>query len=92
MKYDKLLTAAEKIHVAFLRILTVLLTLTMWLMAAEGIFTGYRWIRYGASLFGIVLLVVFSLLYAGFQCLLVWLSILCRRLRIAKRVVVWNFK
>ena len=91
MKYDKLLTAAEKIHVAFLRILTVLLTLTMWLMAAEGVFTGYRWIRYGASLFGIVLLVVFSLLYAGFQCLLVWLSILCRRLRIAKRVVVWTF-
>ncbi len=91
MKYDKLLTAAEKIHVAFLRILTVLLTLTMWLMAAEGIFTGYRWIRYGASLFGIVLLVVFSLLYVGFQCLLVWLSILCRRLRIAKRVVVWTF-
>lgn len=91
MTYDRFLTGAEKLHITVLRVLTGLLTFTMWLLAAGGVFTCYRWIRYGAKLSGIVLLVLFVLVYLGFQGLLVWLSLLCRRLRIARRVVVWSF-
>ena len=89
--YDKLLTAAERIHITVLRILTAVLTLAMWLLVIGGAVTGYRWIRYGVTVSGVVLLILFVLLYIGFQGLLVWLSILCKRLRIAKRVLVWTF-
>ena len=34
--YDKLLTAAERIHITVLRILTAVLTLAMWLLVIGG--------------------------------------------------------
>ncbi len=89
--YDKLLTTAEKIHIQVLRIVTALLTITMWLMVLGGVAAVYRLCRYGVSVLGIVLAVWWIFLYIGFQLLLLWMCVLCRRLRIAKRILVWTF-
>lgn len=89
--YDKLLTTAEKVHIQILRILTVLLTVDLWFMVLVGCFTGYRFLRYGIRVSGVILALAWLLLYGGFQLLLVWLCILCKRLRIAKRLIVWTF-
>lgn len=88
---DKLLTTAEKVHIQILRILTVLLTADLWFMALVGGFTGYRFLRHGIRVSGVILALVWLLAYGGFQLLLVWLCILCKRLRIAKRIIVWTF-
>lgn len=90
MDYDKLLTAAEKVHIQFLRVLTALLTAALWFMALEGGFTAYWFFRHGIQVFSVALLVLWLLAYIGFQCLLVWLCILCKRLRIAKRILVFS--
>ena len=89
--YDKLLTTAEKIHIQVLRIVTALLTITMWLMVLGGVAAVYRLCRYGVSVLGVVLAVWWIFLYIGFQLLLLWMCVLCRRLRIAKRILVWTF-
>lgn len=88
--YDKFLTAAEKVHVHLLRLLTGLLTASMYLMAACGGTLWFQWARHGFGASVIGLLILFALLYVLFSGLLVWLCLMCRRLRIAKRIVVWT--
>lgn len=88
---DKFLSAAEKVHIHLLRLLTWLLTVILWLMA---VCCGAAWYKAARSGFGIgffVLLGLFAILYLCFQGLMVWLCIMCRRLRIAKRILVWTF-
>lgn len=89
--YDKFLTTAEKIHIRVLRLVTALLTLSMWLLVLGGGFVVWRLKTYGLRLSGVLLVILFLLLYGGFQLLLVWMCLLCRRLRIAKRILVWIF-
>lgn len=88
---DKLLTAAERVHIHLLRLLTRLLTVTLWFMAICG---GALWHQAAGHGFGIraaALLFLFVLVYLCFQGLMVWLCVVCRRLRIAKRILVWTF-
>ncbi len=87
--YDKFLTAAEKVHIHVLRFVTALLTMSMWLLVLGGGFVSWHLVSYGLRLSGILLVILFLLVYGGFQLLLVWM--LCRRLRIAKRIAVWIF-
>lgn len=91
LDYDRFLTAAEKIHIRMLGCLTVFLTLSMWLLVLEGGFVLWRIRAYGVHLTEIALILLFLLFYGGFQILLVWMCLLCRRLRIAKRILVWSF-
>ncbi len=89
--YDKFLTAAERVHVHLLRLLTVFLTVSMWLMALCFGAVWYQWAKHGFEISVIIFLILFGLLYAVFQGLMVWLCLMSRRLRIAKRVLVWTF-
>lgn len=89
--YDKFLTAAEKVHIRVLRLVTALCALFMWLLVLGGGFVAWRLVSYGLGLSGILLAILFLLIYGGFQLLLVWMCLLCRRLRIAKRIAVWIF-
>ena len=45
--YDKFLTAAERVHVHLLRLLTVFLTVSMWLMALCLGAVWYQWAKHG---------------------------------------------
>jgi len=88
---DKILTAAQKVHIHLLRLSTCLLAIAMWSMFICG---GAAWYRIAGHGFGIpaaVLLILFVMAYVCFQGLMVWLCVVCRRLRIAKRIVVWTF-
>lgn len=90
---------AGRLHLLFLRLLTGILSLFLVLVPLSGIwmisqmrhfavfhdFLGY--IRHGSS---IASLLIFLLCYACMFGVLFWLCILCRRLRIAKRLVVWS--
>ncbi|MCI9146697.1 MAG: triacylglycerol lipase [Hungatella sp.] len=89
--YDNFLSAAEKVHIHFLRLITGLLTISMWLMAFCGAAAWYQWASCGFGLSVIAPLLLLGALYLGFQGLMVWLCLLCRRLRIAKRLLVWTF-
>lgn len=89
--YDKFLTAAERAHVHLLRLLTVFLTVSMWLMAGCLGAVWYQWAKHGFGISVILFLILFGVLYAAFQGLMVWLCLMSRRLRIAKRVLVWTF-
>ncbi len=91
INYDRFLTTAEKVHIQILRILTTLLTFAMWLLVLGGLGAVWLFSRYGVRLSSIALVLLFLLLYGGFQILLIWVSLLCRRLRIAKRIIVWTF-
>lgn len=91
MNYDKFLTAAEKVHIHLLRFLTCLLTVAMWLMVLSGGGAWYQAARHGFGIGAAVLLVLFVIVYLCFQGLMVWLCLICRRLRIAKRILVWTF-
>ena len=88
--YDKFLTAVERAHVHLLRFLTLLLTASMWLMALSVGAAWYQWANHGFGAWPMIFLILFVLLYAAFQGLMVWLCLISRRLRIAKRVLVWT--
>ena len=89
VKYDTVLTAAEKIHVRILKILTCLLTVTLWGMPLLGMVGMYQVLRHGIRPAGIAVWIGFFLVYLVFFLILGWMCILCRRLRIAKRFLVW---
>lgn len=88
---DQLLTAAERVHICLLRILTWLLTIALWSIVVCGGVFWYRAVKYGFGILTVVFLVLCVVAYLCFQGLLAWLCIVCRRLRIAKRIVVWTF-
>ncbi len=90
LTYDTVLTAAERVHVHLLRLLTRLLTAVMCLMAVCAAALWIRWTRYGFGAAVIGILFLSGLLYACFWGLMVWLCLMCRRLRIARRVLVWT--
>lgn len=91
VRFDTMLTAAEKIHVGILKRLTCFLTLTLWGMPVLNVIGLYQAIRYGIRPAGIAVWIVCFLVYLLFLLLLGWLCILCRRLRIVKRFLVWMF-
>ncbi len=88
---DKFLTAAEKVHIHLLRLLTGLLTMILWLMAVCLGIVWHEAVRSGFGISFFVVLGLLAILYLCFQGLMVWLCIMCRRLRIAKRIFVWTF-
>lgn len=88
--YDRFLSAAEKVHITILGILTGCLTAVMWLQLLCGGTLIWRLFRGGWALSQAMLLILFLVLYGGFQLLLVWMCLLTRRLRIAKRILVWT--
>ena len=88
--YDKFLTAVERAHVHLLRFLTLLLTASMWLMSLSGGAAWHQWANHGFGTWPMIFLILFVLLYAAFQGLMVWLCLISRRLRIAKRILVWT--
>lgn len=86
---DEWLTAAEKVHVWFLRLVTTLLTLDLWLLFLSGIGTVYLFIGDGLTVLSGLTFVLFLVCYGCLMLLLVWMCLLCKRLRIAKRILVW---
>ena len=87
--YDKFLLAAEKVYIHTLRVLTTLLTASIWLIVISCVIFGNQIAKHGTKLSIIVSIIFLLILYICFQGLLVWLCILCRRLRIGKRLLVW---
>ena len=69
--YDKFLTAVERAHVHLLRFLTLLLTASMWLMALSGGAAWHQWANHGFVTWPMIFLILFVLLYAAFQGLMV---------------------
>ncbi|MEW4413877.1 triacylglycerol lipase [Clostridium sp. AN503] len=97
-RWTQTVDTASRLHLRLLRFLTGALTLFLWLVFASGIWAVNRMIRFSVfgNFFGyikepsvIVSLILFALSYAGMFAALFWLCIVCRRLRIAKRLVVW---
>ncbi len=98
MDYTNVQDKAGKIHIGLLRIITGCLTTDLWLlppsgawliwlMKKHGIFRDFfYYIKQPDSIASIILFVI---LYAGLLTWLCWLCIICRRLRIAKRLAVW---
>ena len=91
VRFDTMLTAAEKLHVGILKRLTCFLTLTLWGMPVLNVIGLYQVIRYGIRPAGIAVWIGCFLVYLLFLLLLGCLCILCRRLRIVKRFLVWMF-
>lgn len=89
--YDEWLTAAEKVHIWFLRLVTSLLTMDLWLLSLSVIGSVYLFLTDGLTVFSGVILVLFLICYGSLLLLLVWMCLLCRRLRIAKRILIWTF-
>lgn len=90
---------AGRLHLALLRFLTGSLTLFLILVPAAGVWTVSLMRKYSAfkDFFGYLhhwsvlgSLLVFLLCYLGMFTALFWLCIVCRRLRIAKRLIVWS--
>lgn len=95
---DAAMDAAGRLHLLLLRFLTAGLTIFLICVPVTGIwmisnmrrysafsdFLGY--IRHGASMLS---LTFFLLSYMGMFLTLLWLCLVCRRLRIAKRLIVW---
>ena len=61
--YDEWLTAAEKVHIWFLRLVTSLLTMDLWLLSLSGIGSVYLFLTGGLTVFGGVILVLFLICY-----------------------------
>ena len=103
MSQDRLTQAVDtvgKLHLWLLKFLTGALTLFLWLLLGSGIWMVNRMIRFSVFVdfpgyirepSVIISLILFSLSYAGMVAALFWLCIVCRRLRSAKRVIVWCF-
>lgn len=98
MNYTKAQDIAGSVHMLLLRIITALLTLHLWLLPLAGVRLIFLMNKYGIfrnflyyirqpdSIVSILLVI---LLYIGLLIWLGWLCVICRRLRIAKRIVVW---
>lgn len=97
-RWTQTVDTAGRLHLRLLKLLTGALTLFLWLIFVTGVWAVNRMIHF--SIFGdflgyikepsvIVSLILFGLSYVGMFAALCWLCLLCRRLRIAKRVVVW---
>lgn len=96
---DRARESAGRLHLLLLRFLTAVLTVFLVLVLVSGIwmiaqmnkfsvfqdFRGY--LRHWTS---VVSLAAFLFCYLGMFTALFWLCILCRRLRIAKRIIVWS--
>lgn len=91
MNYDKLHVTASKLHTGLLRTLTIVLTVFLWLIPISAVIlichinaAGFRnWANLWMG-------TAFLLLYLGMFCTLFWMCIICKRLRIAKRILVWS--
>ena len=84
-----MLTAAEKLHVRLLRLLTGALTCTLWTMPVLGSLGIWDLMTHGPGLSGIFLILGFLAAYVCFLGILCWMCLVCRRLRIARRLLVW---
>ena len=89
--YDKLLTTAERVHIRILQVLNVFLTIALWFLVLGGGFVIYSWFHSGFRISNVVLTILLFLIYFLFWALLIWMCLLCKRLRIAKRLLVWLF-
>lgn len=89
--YDEWLTKAEKVHIWFLRLAAVLLTIDLWLLPLSGIGTVWLFSARGLTFSSGLMLGLFFISYGNLMILLVWMCLLCKRLRIAKRILVWTF-
>lgn len=96
--WEQAADTAGRLHLLILRFFTGALTLFLWLVPCSGIWMVNRIIRF--SMFrsftgyikepsAVLSLILFALSYAGFFASLSALCIICRRLRIVKRVIVW---
>lgn len=97
-RWIKTVDTASRFHLLLLGFLTAVLTLFLWLVPCAGIWMINRMIRFSIfrDFFGYIRqpsvigsLILFGLSYAGMFITLTALCIVCRRLRIAKRVIVW---
>ena len=88
-RYEAVLTAAEKLHVRLLRLLTGALTCTLWTMPVLGSLGIWDLMTHGPGLSGIFLILGFLAAYVCFLGILCWMCVACRRLRIARRLLVW---
>ena len=88
-RYEAVLTAAEKLHVRLLRLLTGALTCTLWTMPVLGSLGIWDLMTHGPGLSGIFLILGFLAAYVCFLGILCWMCLVCRRLRIARRLLVW---
>ena len=88
-RYEAVLTAAEKLHVRLLRLLTGALTCTLWTMPVLGSLGIWDLMTHGPGLSGIFLILCFLAAYVCFLGILCWMCLVCRRLRIARRLLVW---
>lgn len=87
---DAVSEAAARIHTWFLRVLTGLLTLFLWLVPLCGIWTVYQIRLDFKSVASIMSILLFLLCYFGLFSVLCCLCLICKRLRIARRVIVWS--
>ena len=91
MNYDKLQVTATKMHTRLLQVLTVILTVYLWLLPVNAILLICHILTAGLQNWtNLWLAIVFLLLYIGMFCVLFWMCIVCKRLRIAKRIIVWS--
>ena len=88
-RYEAVLTAAEKLHVRLLRLLTGALTCTLWTMPVLGSLGIWDLMTHGPGLSGIFQILGFLAAYVCFLGILCWMCLVCRRLRIARRLLVW---
>ena len=88
-RYEAVLTAAEKLHVRLLRLLTGALTCTLWTMPVLGSLGIWDLMTHGPGLSGIFLILGFLAAYVCFLGILCWMCAACRRLRIVRRLLVW---
>lgn len=98
-RWTQTMDTVSRLHLFVLKVLTGALTLFLCLTAGSGIWMINRMMRYSIfhNFFGyikepsaIISLILFGLSYAGMFSALFALCILCRRLRIAKRIIVWS--
>lgn len=91
--------SAGRLHLLLLRFLTAVLTVFLVLVLASGIWMVSQMRRFSIfrDFFGYFLhwtsvasLAAFLLCYLGMFTALFWLCLVCRRLRIVKRVLVWS--
>lgn len=91
--------SAGRLHLLLLRFLTAVLTAFLFLVPVSGIWMISQMKRFSIlqDFFGylrhwtsIASLAAFLLCYLGMFTALFWLCIICRRLRIAKRIIVWS--
>lgn len=98
-KWEAALDTAGRLHLLLLRFLAGILTLFLILTPLSGIWVISQMRKYGVfrdfwgylrHLSSAGSLIVFALCYLGLITILFWLCIICRRLRMMKRLIVWS--